>query len=114
MRWIGILAVLMAAGCLPSGAEEVSAVDQALTCAHTFEMRAEDLRAEGDGDGALEIQNMSEALLAQATAMLEASGEPANAIEDRIANTALITGFRYGAGEDTDLIASCLASWDSP
>lgn len=89
-------------------------VEQLMACAHTYSMRSDDAREAGDEGAATEFYNMGDALLWQARSILEAAGYDAQQVEDVEMNSALVTGFNYGAGMGEEMLADCLAAWDSP
>jgi hypothetical protein len=89
-------------------------VEQLMTCGHVYSMRSTDAKEAGDEGTATEFFNMSDALIWQARATLESSGYTADQIEDVDMNFALTTGFNYGAGMGEQMLADCLAAWDSP
>ncbi|HHY48799.1 MAG TPA: hypothetical protein GYA10_03535 [Alphaproteobacteria bacterium] len=103
-----LLAVSALADDLPEG------VGQTLTCGHVYSLRSEELRQAGDDGGATELSYMSDALLQQARVLLEGSGYTAAEIDDIDMSHALTTGFNYGAGMGEQMLADCLAAWDSP
>ena len=89
-------------------------VQQLLTCATVYSMRSDDAKEAGDEGTATEFFNMGDALIWQARAMLESAGYAPDAIENAEMSSALITGLRYGAGEDQAMLDECLAAADSP
>jgi hypothetical protein len=89
-------------------------VEQLLTCANVYSMKSDAAKEEGDDGAATEFFNMGDALVWQARAVLEAAGYTADRIENVEMNSALVTGFRYGAGEDQSMLDECLAAADSP
>jgi hypothetical protein len=98
----------LAANDLPEG------VEQLLTCAHTYSMRSDELSEAGDADGALELYNMGDALLWQARTSLEAAGYSPEQVDNIDMNSALMTGFNYGAGMGEEMLETCFMAWDSP
>ena len=93
---------------LPEGVEAL------LTCATVYSMRSDEAREGGDEGTATEFSHMGDAVRWQAVATLEGAGYSAEAIEDVEMNFALMTGFNYGAGMGEQMLADCLAAWDSP
>ena len=89
-------------------------VAQLVTCSTVYSMRSDEAKTAGDEGTATEFFHMSEALLGQARAVMESAGYSAADIEDVEMNNALVTGFRYGAGEAEAMLAECLAAADTP
>jgi hypothetical protein len=116
MRLLSVAALLAALVALPAAAAEglPEGVEQLLTCGSVYSMRADEVAEAGDADSEAEFRNMGEALIWQAEATLAAAGFTAGEIEDAEMNSALLTGFNYGAGMGEELLADCLAAWDSP
>lgn len=86
---------------LPEGAEEL------LGCGHVYSMKADDAKEAGDEGGATEMQGMSDAYMGRADILLAEAGLDEVERENVVMSTALIFGFRYGAGEGDDIIAAC-------
>jgi hypothetical protein len=103
-----LAAPAFAANDLPEG------VEQLMTCGHVYAMRSTEMKEAGDEGTATEFFNMSDALIWQAKTTLEGAGYTAEQINDVDMNFALTTGFNYGAGMGEQMLADCLASWDSP
>lgn len=110
--------IILVATCLsfPAAAQESlpAGVERLLTCASVYSMRSDEAREAGDEDGATEFFNMGEALRWQAVATLEAAGYAADAVADVEMNFAQLAGFGHGAGGGEQMLADCLAAWDSP
>jgi hypothetical protein len=102
------VAPVLAANDLPEG------VEQLMTCGHVYSMKSDDAAQAGDAGAQAEFFNMSDALLWQARSAMEAAGYTAVQINDVDMNFALTTGFNYGAGMGEQMLADCLAAWDSP
>ena len=85
-----------------------------MTCATVYSMRSDEAEEAGDPDSALEFFHMGDALRWQARSTLEAEGYSPGLVEDVEMNFALMTGFNYGAGMGEQMLADCLAAWDSP
>lgn len=98
----------LAANDLPEGVEPM------FVCASVYSMKSDDLREAGDEGAATEFFHMSDAVRWQAVGTLEAAGYTAEQIENVEMNMAMMTGFNYGAGMGEELLANCLAAWDSP
>lgn len=111
-----VAAILVLAACLPAQAASdlPDGVEQLLTCGHVYSLRGDDARQSGDDGAAFEFSNMGQALLGQARTTLEGAGYDSGQIDDIDANAALMTGFNYGAGMGEEMLAGCLAAWDSP
>lgn len=107
---------LVAATIVPAAAQNElpDGVDQLMTCAHVYSMRSQEAAEAGDAGAQAEFFNMGDALLWQAKSTLEAAGYTAEQVNDVDMNYALTTGFNYGAGMADEMLATCLAAWDSP
>jgi|SRR5690606_8048599 hypothetical protein len=111
-----LAAALVAASAVPAAAQNElpEGIDELMTCRHAYSMRSADAQEAGDEATATELFNMSDALYWQARAVLESAGYSADEIDNVDMNYALVTGFSYGAGMGEDMLAECLAAWDSP
>lgn len=111
-----VAAVIGAGFILPAAAADdlPEGVEQLMTCATVYSIRSDEADEAGDADSALEFFHMGDALLWQARSTLEAEGYTAQQVEDVEMNFALMTGFNYGAGMGEEMLADCLAAWDSP
>jgi hypothetical protein len=99
---------VFAANDLPEG------VEPTLVCAHVYSLRSDDAREAGDEGAATEFFHMGDTLSWQAKGSLESAGYTAEQIDSIDMNIAMMTGFNYGAGMAEELLANCLAQWDSP
>lgn len=100
----------------PASAEGEALSDEIarlLECGHVYSLRSGEVTEAGDEDAALEFFHMGDALLAQARDAMAAAGLSPQEIEDADLNWAMMAGFTY-AGEGEDMLAGCLAEWDSP
>jgi len=111
-----LAAGLAAAFALPAAAAEglPEGVEQLMTCGHVYSIRSDEAAKAGDADTQAELFNMGDALIWQAKSSMEAAGFTAQEINDVDMNYALMTGFNYGAGMGEQMLADCLAAWDSP
>ena len=110
------LAVLVLAAATPALAQSglPDGVEPLLTCANVYSMKSEEATTAGDTGGATEFFNRGDALVWRARSLMEGAGLSPADIENAEMNSALVTGFRYGAGEAETMLAECLAAEDSP
>jgi hypothetical protein len=110
------LAPLLLLAATPASAQSAlpEGVAQLVTCSNVYSMHSDDAKTAGDEGTATEFFHLSDALLGQARAVMESAGYTASDIEDVEMNNALVTGFRYGAGEAETMLAECLAAADAP
>jgi hypothetical protein len=118
MRLASVAALVIAAAAastIPAVAENdlPSGVAELLVCSHVYSMKSEEATTAGDEAASLEFFNMGDALLVQAQNTLLESGYTADQIDDIDMNFALTTGFNY-ASDQENMLATCLAAWDSP
>ena len=118
MRLASAAALVLALAALPTPAEAENELPDGVTelfvCSHVYSLRSEEALEAGDEGGATEFFHMGDALLVQGQNTLLEAGYTAEQVDNIDANFALTTGFNYGAGEGENMLASCLAAWDSP
>lgn len=94
----------------PVAAQEIPpAAEQALLCGHVFSLKSGDDTAAGDQGAATEFYYRGDELIWRARLTLEEAGFDMEAVQGAVDSSAMMTGFRYGAGEADALLAECLA-----
>lgn len=85
-----------------------------LTCGNVYLMKGADAEMTGDAGYATELKNLGSGMIEQARRVMWQEGIPPEGIENVVNNSALLTGFRYGAGEAEQMLEECTLTQDTP
>ena len=85
-----------------------------LTCGNVYLMKGDDAEMTGNAEYATELKNLGYGMIGQARKVMMQEGIPPEGIENVVNNSALLTGFRYGAGEAEQMLEECTLTQDTP